>query len=310
MASVTEDFPDRWQTRGDSFLRAGDPRFVQALGYERLGTRAVGALLGSPSAVEEISWLAIGAPDERVCAAIERALRVDRRRCAGHGILARIGDTGTASAGLALAAALEKATPGERVVTLGFGGGADAALWRVEPGVEALRKRRPLAREIEWKRPLEPYGRFLRARGFLAEPSVAPFSSPILYWREERQNLGLAARRCRRCGTVEFPGGAICGNCRARGEGEEFPLQRRGRVFTYTHDHLVPSPDPPTTMVVVDLDGGGRFYCQATDGSPEAIRIGLRGELVLRKLHAGAGFQNYFWKFRPLPPSAGEGESP
>ena len=49
-----------------------------------------------------------------------------------------------------------------------------------------------------------------------------------------------------------------------------------------------------------DLEGGGRFYTQLTDGDPDALTFDLPVELTFRRFHEGGGLVNYFWKFRPL----------
>jgi uncharacterized OB-fold protein len=118
--------------------------------------------------------------------------------------------------------------------------------------------------------------------------------------REERQDLRLYGQRCRACGAVQYPRRHVCWQCGGKKLGEH-RLSRRGRVFTFTKDHLVPSPDPPTVMVAADLEGGGRFYTQLTDGDPDAVTFDLPVELTFRRFHEGAGLANYFfWKFRPL----------
>jgi uncharacterized OB-fold protein len=53
-------------------------------------------------------------------------------------------------------------------------------------------------------------------------------------------------------------------------------------------------------MVAADLEGGGRFYTQLTDGDPDAVTFDLPVELTFRRFHEGGGLVNYFWKFRPL----------
>ncbi len=300
---VTEDFPDQWRRESVPYPESADLRFVQTLGYERLGAETIRALLaGSSVPLDAVAHFAIAAPDERSCRGIERAAGIPSERCAGHRVLASVGDTGVAASGLALAAALEVAQAGALIVSVCFGGGAEALLWRADTGAASLRGVRPLSRELHWKRAIEHYGRYLQGRALLGARAAAPFSSPALLWRDQRDNLGLIARRCRRCGAVEFPCNRVCGRCRAKDEVEDFPLARRGRVFTFTHDYLVPTPNPPTTMAIADLDGGGRFYGQVTDCPAAAVHIGMPMELVLRRLHEGGGMYNYFWKLRPLPP--------
>ena len=116
--------------------------------------------------------------------------------------------------------------------------------------------------------------------------------------REERQNFRLYGQKCEACGAVSYPRRHLCWRCSSDRLGDH-RIARRGRVFTFTRDHLVPTPDPPTVMVAADLEGGGRFYAQLTDADPDTIAIDMRVELTFRRLHEGEGYVNYFWKFRP-----------
>jgi hydroxymethylglutaryl-CoA synthase len=50
----------------------------------------------------------------------------------------------------------------------------------------------------------------------------------------------------------------------------------------------------------VDMQGGGRVYAQMTDINKKDVKIGMDVELVFRKIHEGGGFNNYWWKFRPV----------
>src|SRR5207247_2007992 len=89
------------------------------------------------------------------------------------------------------------------------------------------------------------------------------------------------------------------GRPRPGGGLEEVKLARRGKLFTFTNDYLFESPDPPTSHAVIDLEGGGRLYCQLTDCEPERVEIDMPLELTFRRIHEGGGFNNYFWKARP-----------
>ena len=108
------------------------------------------------------------------------------------------------------------------------------------------------------------------------------------------------AEKCNNCGAVQYPVRRICWKCKAKDDMSDYVLGNTGDVYTFTKDYLPPNPHPPTTMVSVDLDGGGRFYTQLTDCDPENVEVGMKVQFTLRRLHSGGGFHNYFWKFRPL----------
>ncbi|MCW3066616.1 MAG: putative OB-fold protein contains Zn-ribbon domain, partial [Solirubrobacterales bacterium] len=69
-------------------------------------------------------------------------------------------------------------------------------------------------------------------------------------------------------------------------------------VLTWTRDYVYPGGDA-TEMAVIDLDDGARFYGQVAMG--ETAPIGTRVRLVPRRLHAGGGIVQYFWKAVPCP---------
>jgi len=121
-----------------------------------------------------------------------------------------------------------------------------------------------------------------------------------LLWREHKQNLKLYASKCKVCSFIQYPQRRVCLNCGTKDKMEDFKLSRRGKIFTYTVEHLFPSLDPPLVMAVVDLEGGGRIFLQMTDCNPETVRIGMPVELTFRILHESGGFYNYYWKCRPI----------
>jgi hypothetical protein len=80
--------------------------------------------------------------------------------------------------------------------------------------------------------------------------------------------------------------------------GDPAAIRRRpeGTVIACTVDRVFPAA-PATGMAAVDLDSGDRFYGQVAMG--EEVAMGGRVELVLRRLHQGAGINHYFWKVKP-----------
>jgi uncharacterized OB-fold protein len=146
------------------------------------------------------------------------------------------------------------------------------------------------------------YQTLLIHRGLIRgwRPVEESFTSQALLYREERLHHRLRGWRCPGCGATLTLKVSVCGNCQARGPFEEVKLSTFGRVFTFTHEYLLPSPAPPTAMAVVDLDGGGRLTLQMTDTHPESVQIGMPVRLSLRRLHLSGGIIHYYWKARPL----------
>jgi 3-hydroxy-3-methylglutaryl CoA synthase len=298
--SLTHEFSDVWRKADMRFPEQGDPTFVRAYGYEKLMPEVVDALLGELGITREaVAKVACYAPDARLAPGIFRSLRLPDQAALRTPLLGRVGNTGTASPLLALAAALEEAAPGDRILVVGYGAGADALAFQATEGVRRLDRACGVAAQLGAGRPLVHYGKLLQFRRLVESEVIRAFTGLPVMEREERQDLRLYGQKCAACGAVQYPRRHLCWQCSGKELGE-YRLSRRGRVFTFTRDHLVPSPDPPTVMVAADLEGGGRFYTQMTDCDPAAVGIDTPVELTFRRLHEGGELVNYFWKFRPL----------
>jgi len=299
--SVSEEFLDAWRKQDDAFLQKGDSAFIQTYGYARIVQNCVeGILKKYEMKTGDISKFIFSAPDSRIYARLAKTLHLPPGSFMEDPLLTTVGDTGAAGPLMLLVAVLEKAQPGERILLCSYGAGnSDAFLLQVTPEAERLRERQGVSFYQNIKRPLTNYEKFLKFQNTLPHEPLAPFSSWALLWKEQKQNLRLYGTRCKKCGTFAFPRRRVCQKCHAKDEYEEAKLPRQGKVYTFAKDHLFPSPDPPTVMAVTDMDGGGRFYGQLTDGDPNQVKIGMPVELTFRRFHQGDGFYNYFWKLRP-----------
>lgn len=87
--------------------------------------------------------------------------------------------------------------------------------------------------------------------------------------------------------------------------GHEMPLAGQGEVYSFTTMYNVPKgyeDQKPFTVALVKLDEGPMVTAQLTDVSPGEVAIGLRVEMVTRKLRedGAEGQIIYGYKFRPL----------
>ncbi|MGH7322166.1 MAG: OB-fold domain-containing protein [Candidatus Rokuibacteriota bacterium] len=298
--SLTQEFSDVWRKADARFPEQGDLAFVRAYGYEKLIPEAVETLLGQVGLKrQDVAKVACYAPDSRLAPGILRSLKLPEGAALRTPLLTSVGNTGTTSPLLALAAAFEEMQPGERVLVVGYGAGADALLFQATERLEQRDHRRGVAAQLRAGRPLVHYGKFLQFRRLVESETIKAFTGLPVMQREERQDLRLYGQKCGACGAVQYPRRHLCWQCSGKALGEH-RLSRRGRVFTFTKDHLVPSPDPPTVMVAADLEGGGRFYTQMTDCDPATVDFDMPVELTFRRFHEGGELVNYFWKFRPV----------
>jgi 3-hydroxy-3-methylglutaryl CoA synthase len=301
VAALCDEFLGSWRASGDQFVKEFSAAFSLKAGYTRvMGEALKAALKATGKKPSDFTKVALAAPNPRASAGVLKAAGFDSKQ-AVDSLYNQIGDTGSVQPFLLLAAFLEQAKPGETLLLLAYGDGADALLVTATDQVAAARPRRSISYYLETKKLLKSYGKYLRYRELYSkEENAADESSAVVLWRETRQNLALCGVRCKKCGTVQYPKQRVCFICQAKDEFDEVKMSRRGAVFTFTHDHLVETPEPPTTMTVVEFEGGGRLYCRMTDSEPDEVRVGMPVEMTLRLLHRGRGFNNYFWKCRPV----------
>jgi uncharacterized OB-fold protein len=94
---------------------------------------------------------------------------------------------------------------------------------------------------------------------------------------------------------------SVCIICQAKDDFEDYKFSdKRGTIFNFSHDYLLASPDPPTTQVIVDFEGGGRGMFDMTDREPDKVEVGMTVEMTFRKLFFDRGIHNYYWKARSV----------
>jgi hydroxymethylglutaryl-CoA synthase len=306
--SIFSEFTDVWRTEADTFVKSGEGRFIDEVGYMPLMQEAISDLMkNSFLAVDDFSKVVLAAPDVRQHADLAKKLGFDVSRVQDP-LFARIGNAGTAAAFLMLAAALEEARPGDRILFANYGDGCDAFTLRVTEEIARIRTSPTMKERLERKRSID-YGTYLNWRDLVpfevsslperAEPSLAS------RWRERKVILPLNGVKCRKCGTPQIhPIGQavrVCVACQSKDMFEEYNFSdRKGRLFTYAVDQLQPTKNPPGLNGVVDFDGGGRLICELTDYDLDRVQIGMPVEMTFRRLFQGKGIVNYFWKAKPL----------
>lgn len=296
--SIADEFHGTWRTSDQSFPRAHPSALDAKHGYARvLGEAFKGVLAKAQVAPKQLAKVIFPFPNPRAPLGLAKAFGLDPKTQLQDGFWMQLGDTGAAQPLLMLAAALEQAKAGDLILVLSYGDGADAILLRATG--QSATSASSVHRQIERKRTLPSYGRYARFRKLFRKESGSPdISTPIPLFRDRQELLPLHGGRCPACDVVQFPKHRRCIECGGDGL-DDVKLGRRGTLFTFTHDHIFESPDPPTTHAVVDLDAGGRLYCQLTDVDAEQVAIAMPLELTFRKLHDGGAFHNYFWKARP-----------
>ncbi|MBU2550862.1 MAG: 3-hydroxy-3-methylglutaryl CoA synthase [Proteobacteria bacterium] len=305
--SICNEMFDVWRNPEDTYVRTWESRFILGEGYTANMVEAVSGLLKKMNLqAKDITRVIMPAPDARTHKGLAKKLGFDAETQLADPLLSKIGHCGAAQPLIMLAAALEQAQPGDRLLLACYGDGADAMLFKVTEAIKQERKNRTLEQYLAHKLPLTSYSRFLSYKGLVETVPGEPFrlfSSATVTWRDRNSILRCHASKCNQCGTVAFPVQRVCPICDAKDDFVEVRIaEMNGQVFTYTLDNLAGRSDDPVVVQTVAEFGAEkvRFYGMMTDCIPAQVKVGMPLGLTFRRIYDGMGMHNYFWKCRPL----------
>lgn len=292
-----------WRERGDGVVQAWEERFVQEVYLASVMASVTEVLAGSGLQSADFSRVVMTGPSPRAQLAAAGKLGFGKEQLADL-LVDTVGMAGTAHGPILLAAALERAKPGDRILYVSCGEGSDAIVFEVTEAIGRLSGQRRLQDQLQTKNNNLKYTDYLKWKGLLAtEPPRRPETprpSVTAMQRNYQQNLGLYGSKCLACGTPQFPKQRVCVQCQAKDRMEDCRFYgKAARVATYTIDYLAASPAPPTVVAVADFAGGGRMICEVTDCDPAEMWIGMELEMTFRRLYQAGGIHNYFWKAKP-----------
>ncbi|MED4749817.1 OB-fold domain-containing protein [Brevibacillus choshinensis] len=298
-----EDIVGQWQSQSDTFSQSWEDRFLSGVLLENVTATMKSLAERNKLTPDSITKVVISSPGHRSYLQVAKKLGF-RQEQIQDSLLGTVGAAGSAHALLMLAAALETAQPGEKILVVNFAEGTDILLFEVTEAISKLSRRKAVQEHLAIKNNELSYSSYLKWRGILeVEPPRRPEpdrpSAPAMF-RNYEQNLGFYGSRCTVCETPQFPKQRVCVQCQAKDQMEAYRfVGKTAKVMTYTIDYLAPTPAPPSFVAVVDFEGGGRVMCEVTDCSKEEITIGMEVEMTFRRLYEAKGIHNYFWKARP-----------
>jgi hydroxymethylglutaryl-CoA synthase len=307
--SLSYDFPDYRRDVSDAFVRGVEERFIREEGYGKIIPEAVTGLLKTAK-LEPKDFAKVAYPclNVREYGAVGKKLGFQPNQIQ-QPLLNVIGETGTASPLLLLAAMLDEAKPGDKILLASYGNGSEALFFTVTQEIEKAKGKGGITQYLESKKELASYEKYLIFRDvFPVETGfgddVAPTEFPLT-WRERKTVMALYGSRCKRCGTAVFPAQRICvkPECVARDEMEECRFSdKKATLFSYTIDQVAFSLNPPLIFGFVDFEGGGRAVMEFTDCEPESLAMGMPVEMSFRKKYHDKprGIHGYFWKATPI----------
>ena len=113
----------------------------------------------------------------------------------------------------------------------------------------------------------------------------------------------LTGSKCKSCGKVFFPKKRVCTNCLSIDNMEAENLSKRGKLVSYTINHVgMPGFDPPYAFGYVELPEGIWIYSTLkVKGSFDKLRIGMDVELAeVEGQEDEFGKTHLKWTFAPL----------
>lgn len=296
---VYDDFLETVRRDRDIYVTSFASKFTTDRGYIKNMDAVIQETLHEAKLEPaQIARLVVSSPDKSAHQALAKKLGFQPAQVQDTG-WDQIGMTGAAMPLLLLAAALENAKPGEYILLAGHGDGAGTIAFRVTDAIAKYSPRVSCSAQSSARIEFPSYARWRKSRDYLRVQDETLEISNIFYAKEEAQNIRLRGAECGHCGTRQLQHQQLCPKCRKGDALKEVSLTRTGSVFTYSVDQLFPAPFPPTTMAVVDLDGGGRIYCEVVDCEAAKVQIGMPVELTIRRIKEGGGLHHYYWKCRP-----------
>jgi 3-hydroxy-3-methylglutaryl CoA synthase len=307
-ASRTADFVDHYRTIEAGYDYQWEERWIRDAGYMTIVPPVIARCLDEAKLTpRDVHHFCLPAVLPKVANLVAKAAGIADAAVRDN-LHAVCGDTGAAHALLMFVATLAEATPGERILVVGFGQGADALLFEVTapPPASLL----GVKGQLDRRREETNYAKFLSfneaieiERGMRAEADkLTPLSA---LWRNRATVTSFVGGACSKCGTLQFPKSRICVNPNCNALDTQVPepfADKVGHIQSYTADRLTYSPDPPACYGMIQFEEGGRWMMDFTDIDEADLEVGRAMRMMFRvkDIDAQRGFRRYFWKAAPI----------
>lgn len=309
--SISCDFVDHYRGAQNTYDYVWEERWTRDIGYGEIIPKAVGGLFDKLGiTMDDVDKLVFPCFFKGDHKKIARQLGATGEKLVDN-MHEVCGETGAAHAFMMFISALEQAQPGERILLVGFGQGANALYFKVTDNIRQLAPRAGVSGSLANKKTTDNYLKWLKFRDLIKTEMGIRAEAPTqtattVLWRKNKMLLGLVGGRCRECGTAQYPKMDYCVNpaCGAINSQDDYEFaDAPGKVKTFTGDMLAISVDPPAIYGMVQFDDGGRLMADFTDCELADVKVGLRVQMAFKRKvqDRERGFVNYFWKAVPAP---------
>lgn len=307
-ATITSVFVDHFRASDAASDYSWEERWVRDEGYGKIVPAGVKAALADAQlSIGDIQHFVMPSYLRGAADSVAKKLRFEGE--VASGLDSGIGYAGAAHALLMLAATLEKANPGDRILLVGFGQGVDVLVLQATEALPDARPSRGVAGSIADALPTESYLRMLSFYdGIDMEWGMRSEKSGKTALTEQFRSAGqleaFSAGKCTACATVQFPQLQYCVKCHApAAQFIQVPLRDApANVLTSTADWLSYHPAPPLYVGFVQFDNGARLLMEMVDIGSIGIDTGapLRMVYRIKEKDRQRGYNRYFWKSTPL----------
>jgi 3-hydroxy-3-methylglutaryl CoA synthase len=309
--SLSNELLDVWRASGVKNVRSWEDRFVFEEGYLKVMPQAIKSFMEKSGLdPQDVTIAVLYGPDLRRHRQLVGALDLKPDQVQAP-LFDTLGNTGTAFVPMMLVAALEDAKPGDKILVASYGDGADVLLLKVTDKIRSVAGKWGMKRSLASKMMMRGRGEYQAYREFAAaDPERFGGAAASVIARERDAIYALRGVKCRTCGTPQYPPQRVCTHCRTRDNFEPYSFaDKKGKVFTFTlkHGADIPAFARPGVDTMVDFVGGGRALFGMTDMIADKVKVGMEVEMSFRRLGAGGGIHNYFWRCMP-PRSSWLGE--
>lgn len=309
-SSVTANFVDHFRAAGEKYDYSWEERWVRDEGVLKLIPQAVNATLAKASiCIGDIHHLVVPPVQRGTAAVVAKQLGFTGNLT--DELNDGCGYTGSAHALLMLANTLEEAKPGELILVVSFGQGADALLLRTTDKLASFSPVRGVRGALDDALPTDKYLQMLSFYdgidlewGMRSEKSGKTVLSS--QYRHLDQTAGFNAGRCTACGTVQFPQLQYCANGECHAPASQFEDESLAEVpssvLTYTSDWLSYYPAPPLNVGFIQFENGARLLMEMVDVGGKGLEVGMPMRKVFRvkEIDRQRGYKRYFWKATPI----------
>ena len=301
--SIANELLDIWRADRAKYTRSWEDRFVFEQGYQKVLPLAVAALLKKAGlSAKDISKAVYYAPDARRHREMAKTLGFAPQQVQDP-LFDKMGNTGSAFSLMLLAAALEDAAPGDKILVAGYGDGADVMLFQATDDIRNFKNPRGMKFNLDSKSIIASYDDYLAYRTFAStDPESPGGASASVIHRERDAIYRLQGVKCEVCGALQYPPQRVCTKCRTKDRFTPVRFSdKKGKVFTFTlkHGGDIPAFARPMVDTMVDFEGGGRAIFGMTDMDVKDVKIGMEVEMSFRTLGVGGGIHNYAWRCMP-----------